>query len=83
VRAYANRSLVLPVTTLGRNGFLLAACLITVAVQVLIPYVPPIAEIFRASPLAPQEWALVAGIALAPAVVAEVVRRLGRGPWVA
>ena len=83
VRAYANRSLVLPVTTLRRNGFLLAACLATVAVQVLIPFVPPLADAFQASPLAPEEWVLVAGIALAPAVVAELVRRVGRGPWVA
>ena len=83
VRAYANRSLLLPVTTLGRNGFLLATCLITVVVQALIPFVPPIADAFGASPLAPQEWLLVAVIALAPAVLAEVVRRLGRGPWVA
>jgi len=83
VRAYANRSLVLPVTTLRRNGFLLAACLVTVAVQVLIPLVPPLADAFGASPLAPEEWALAASIALVPATVAEFVRRAGRGPWVA
>ena len=74
---------VLPVASLRWNGFLLAACLVTVAVQVLIPFVPPLADVFRATPLAPAEWALVAGIALAPAVVAETIRRAGRGPWVA
>jgi magnesium-transporting ATPase (P-type) len=83
VRAYANRSLDLPVTSLRRNGFLLAACLVTVALQVLIPFVPPLAEAFRASPLGPSEWVLVMGIAFVPAVVAEAVRRAGRGPWVA
>ena len=83
VRAYANRSLVLPVTTLRRNGFLLAACLITVAVQVLIPFVPPLADAFGASPLTPAEWVLAATVALAPAAVAEIIRRVGRGPWVA
>ena len=70
-------------TTLRRNGFLLAACLITVAVQVIIPFVPPLADAFGASPLAPEEWVLAAGIALVPAVVAELIRRAGRGPWVA
>ena len=49
----------------------------------LIPFVPPLADAFRASPLATREWVLVAGIALAPAVVAEIIRRAGRGPWVA
>jgi P-type Ca2+ transporter type 2C len=83
VRAYANRSLVIPVTTLRQNGFLAAACLITVAVQILVPFVPPLADAFGASPLPPGEWVLVAGIALAPAVVAEIIRRVGRGPWVA
>ena len=57
VRAYANRSLVLPVVSLRWNGFLLAACLVTVAVQVLIPFVPPLADVFRATHLAPAEWA--------------------------
>jgi len=83
VRAYANRSLLVPVSSLGRNGFLLATCLLTVVAQVLVPFVPPIAEVFGASQLAPGEWTLVVAIALAPAVLAEVVRRLGRGPWVA
>jgi Ca2+-transporting ATPase len=83
VRAYANRSLVLPVTALRPNGFLLGACLVTIAVQILIPFVPPLADAFRAFPLSPAEWAIVAAIALAPPVVADVIRRIGRGPWVA
>ena len=83
VRAYANRSLVSPVTTLRRNGFLLAACIVTVAVQFVIPFVPPLADAFGASSLTPGEWVLVVGIAVAPAVVAEMIRRVGRGPWVA
>jgi Ca2+-transporting ATPase len=47
-----------------------------------IPVVPPVAEAFRATPLDTVEWLLVAIIALTPAVVAESIRRLGRGPWV-
>jgi Ca2+-transporting ATPase len=83
VRAYSNRSLVTPVTRLRTNAFLLWACLITIAVQVAIPFVPPLAEAFRASPLSPGEWALVALVATLPAVCAEVIRRTGHGPWVA
>jgi Ca2+-transporting ATPase len=83
VRAYSNRSLLLPLGKLRPNGFLLAACLITVGVQTLVPFVPPLAEVFGASPLDRTEWILVAGIAVLPALVAEVVRRAGRGPWVA
>lgn len=83
VRAYANRSLSLPVTGLRPNLFLLSTCLIVVAVQVLIPFVPPLADAFRASALSTTEWSLVAGAALLPALVAELIRRTGRGPWVA
>jgi Ca2+-transporting ATPase len=85
VRAYANRSVREPIHHLGRNGFLLGACVVAVAIQVLIPYLPPLAEAFRATPLGLTDWLLVAGIALAPALVAEVVRLRGRGRtiWVA
>jgi magnesium-transporting ATPase (P-type) len=71
------------VTSLRPNLFLLSTCLVVMAVQVLIPFVPPLADVFRASPLSPWEWVLVAGVALLPALVAEVIRRIGRGPWVA
>jgi Ca2+-transporting ATPase len=83
VRAYANRSLTTSVTRLSPNGFLLAACLATFAVQFAIPLLPPLAEAFRATPLSPGEWALVLIVAVAPALVADVVRRTGHGPWVA
>jgi Ca2+-transporting ATPase len=82
VRAYANRSLSQSVFSLRPNGFLALACLVAVAVQVAIPFVPPLAAAFHASPLDVQEWAIVALIALTPAVAAEVVRRAGR-TWVA
>jgi magnesium-transporting ATPase (P-type) len=82
VRAYANRSLTLSVLSLGRNTFLVVACVVVVVIQAAIPYVPPLADAFRASTLSPVEWAVVAAVALAPAVVADVVRRVGR-TWVA
>jgi Ca2+-transporting ATPase len=85
VRAYWNRSVHEPLHHLGRNGFLLAASLVAVGIQVLIPFVPPLADAFRATPLAPTEWLLVAIVAFAPAGVAELVRTQGRGlaTWVA
>jgi Ca2+-transporting ATPase len=83
VRAYANRSLNAPLARLGWNRFLLAACLTVVAIQAAIPYLPALAGAFRAVPLLPLEWLLVAVVALAPAVVAETIRAARRGPWVA
>jgi len=84
VRAYANRSLRRPVLGLRANGFLAVVCLIVIAVQAAIPYLSPLADAFRASPLSPAEWSIAALVALAPAVVAEVTRaRSGRLDWVA
>jgi Ca2+-transporting ATPase len=83
IRAYANRSLRRPVLSLRPNGFLAAAAIVVILVQAAIPLVPPLAEVFRASPLGAADWLLVAVVALAPAVLAEVIRwRTGRD-WVA
>jgi Ca2+-transporting ATPase len=83
VRAYANRSLTIPIHRLGRNTFLLFAGLMVVAIQVAIPYLPPLAEAFRATPLEPDDWAVVAGVALAPAILAEIIRTVRQRPWIA
>jgi Ca2+-transporting ATPase len=84
VRAYANRSLDHPVHRLAPNGFLALACLVAVAIQILMPFVPFLADAFSTVPLTAADWGVVAAIALAPALVAEVVRRTGRaGEWVA
>jgi magnesium-transporting ATPase (P-type) len=74
-----------PIHRLGRNGFLVAACLVAVAIQVLIPYVPPLAEAFRATVLDATDWLLVAVVAFIPAVAAELarMRARGRSVWVA
>ena len=82
IRAYANRSLLVPVYQLPINGFLAAAVLLVIAIQAAIPYLSPLASAFRASPLSAAEWALVAVVALAPAIVAQVARARGRR-WVA
>jgi Ca2+-transporting ATPase len=83
VRAYANRSLTRPVVTLRPNWLLLAACLVVIVTQVAIPMIPPLAEAFRATPLDLVDWALVAAVALTPAIVAEVIRAVTGREWVA
>jgi Ca2+-transporting ATPase len=83
VRAYANRSLTRPLASLAINRVLLAACILVVVVQVLIPVVPPIASIFRASPLDLSDWLIVVIVALAPVVLAEAVRSRSGWTWVA
>jgi hypothetical protein len=83
VRAYANRSLTVPLARLAWNRVLLVACVVVVLIQAAIPLAPPLAEAFRAVPLSIPEWALVAAVAIAPAVLAEVVRARTNQPWVA
>jgi magnesium-transporting ATPase (P-type) len=83
VRANGNRSLTRPVTSLRPNAMLAAAAVIVVFIQAVIPLIPPLAEAFRATPLDAEDWLLITVIALAPAVVAEVVRRMTGAEWVA
>jgi Ca2+-transporting ATPase len=83
VRAYENRSLEHPVTSLSPNRFLAGACVVVVLVQLAIPFVPPLADAFRAASLSAVEVGLVVLVAVAPAIVAEVVRRVRPGIWVA
>jgi Ca2+-transporting ATPase len=83
VRAFANRSLRTSVFRIGPNAVLIAGALAVVAIQLAIPFIPGVAQAFRATPLALDDWLIVAVVALAPAVVAEVVRRAGHGVWVA
>jgi P-type Ca2+ transporter type 2C len=84
VRAYANRSITRPVSSLAMNGFLAIACVATVAIQAAIPFIPSVSEAFRAVPLSPAEWLVVVAIAVAPAALAEFVRAVRRGTvWIA
>lgn len=83
VRAYANRSLREPLHRLGWNPVLLGACVITIVIQAAIPLITPLAEAFRATPLGAFDWLLVTIVALAPALLAESVKALRRGDWVA
>jgi Ca2+-transporting ATPase len=83
VRAYANRSVREPIHRLRPNWFLLGAGIAVVAVQAAIPSVPVLADAFRASRLDAADWLVVAAIALAPALLAELVRTIGRRTWIA
>ncbi|MEO5885853.1 MAG: HAD-IC family P-type ATPase, partial [Candidatus Limnocylindrales bacterium] len=74
VRAYANRSLHTPIHRLPRNGLLLAAVVIAIAVQAFIPTLPALAEAFHAVPLSGGDWLVVALIAVTPALLAEAWR---------
>jgi P-type Ca2+ transporter type 2C len=82
VRAYANRSLTLPVWRLPMNGFLLLACLVTLVVQAVIPYLPPVASAFHATPLDAGEWLVVLAVAFLPATAVQLVRATRDGEWV-
>jgi Ca2+-transporting ATPase len=83
VRANANRSVREPIHRLPPNWFLLAAGLGVIAIQVVIPYVPILAEAFHATPLDLADWLIVAVIALVPAILAETVRTVTGRTWVA
>jgi magnesium-transporting ATPase (P-type) len=83
VRAYSNRSLTLPVWRLPMNGFLLLAALLTIGFQAVIPYLPTIAGAFHATPLDAGEWLVVLAVALAPSIVAQLVRAPTGREWVA
>ena len=83
VRANANRSVREPIHRLPPNWFLLAMALGVIAIQAAIPYVPVLAEAFHATPLDLSDWAVVAVIALIPAVLAEAVRTVTGRTWVA
>ncbi len=84
VRAYANRSIRVPVHRLSPNWALAATCVAVIAIQVAIPLLPPLSDAFRAHPLDAGEWLLVAVIALVPALVAELMRTLRPGrAWIA
>jgi Ca2+-transporting ATPase len=83
VRAYANRSVREPIWRLPVNWFLLAAGMAVIAIQAIIPSVPILAEAFRATPLDTSDWAVVAIIALAPALLAQMIRSVSGRPWIA
>ena len=83
VRAYANRSLRIPVFRVSGNRVLLVGGLIVILIQAVIPFVPVLADAFRASGLDLREWLLVGFVAVVPAVAAEFIRARSQTVWVA
>jgi hypothetical protein len=83
VRANANRSLTVPLRRLRLNRLLAFAAALVVLVQAAIPFIPPLADAFRAVPLSSVEWLIVAAVATAPAVAAEIIRTRRRAIWIA
>ena len=65
------------------NWFLLAAAVAVGAIQAAIPFVPLLSEAFHATPLDASDWIVVAVIAIAPAILAEVIRTATGRTWVA
>jgi P-type Ca2+ transporter type 2C len=83
VRANANRSLAYPVLLRRPNLLLLAGGILCIVVQVAIPFVPAVRDAFEATQMDAFDWLLVAVIALAPALFAEIYRAVRHRPWVA
>ncbi len=83
VRANANRSLAYPVLRRRPNMLLLAGGIVCIAAQVAIPFIPPLAAAFQATPLDALDWVLVGIVALLPAVFAEAYRAARHRTWVA
>jgi Ca2+-transporting ATPase len=58
----------------GTNRFALGAVALSIALQLMAVYVAPLAHVLRVVPLRPAEWALVVGLAAAPAVVGQALK---------
>jgi Ca2+-transporting ATPase len=69
-----SRDPVLRVSHAVANPYALAAVAISVGLQLVAMYVEPIARVLRVVPLDAGEWAVVAGLALTPAVVGQVLK---------
>jgi hypothetical protein len=65
------------------NLLLLAGGILCIVVQVAIPFVPAVRDAFEATQMDAFDWLLVAVIALAPALFAEIYRAVRHRPWVA
>ena len=71
-------------TACGRTRFLLLAALSSSSPSRWRSRTcQPLAEAFHATPLEPDDWAIVAVVALAPAILAEVLRTVRGRTWIA
>ena len=66
-----------PVLNLTRalsNPYAIGALALSIALQLLVVYVDPLARILGVVPLAPREWLIVISFALVPAVVGQAIK---------
>ncbi|MDW7655548.1 MAG: cation-translocating P-type ATPase [Bacillota bacterium] len=80
LRSFSARSERYPVLAIGlfRNKILNKAVLLSMALMLLVVYVPFLNPIFTTRPLALIDWLVMLPLALVPFVVAEIVKWLGR-----
>jgi Ca2+-transporting ATPase len=60
-----------------RNRVALAAAALAAGLQLLAVLAPPLARVLRLTPLGVREWAVVAALALVPAVLGQALKLLG------
>jgi len=61
------------------NRAALAAVALAIGLQLLAAFLPPLAHVLRVAPLSGEQWALVAVLGAAPAVVGQNVKLLRAG----
>ncbi len=75
----------LPVTAPGRvlsNRFAVGAVVLTVGLQLLAVFLPPLARVLRIEPLGARDWAVVTALSLLPAVAGQSLKwARARGLW--
>lgn len=58
------------------NPKLIIAFIVGVIMQVSVISIPPLASIFKATPLSPLQWFIVTGLSLVPLIVVEIEKRV-------
>jgi Ca2+-transporting ATPase len=67
----------LPVTAPGRalrNRFAVAAVALTVGLQLLAAFLPPLARVLRIEPLGAWDWVVVVGLSVLPAIAGQTLK---------
>lgn len=67
------RAVVLPREAV-RNGYAIGAVILSVGLQLLAVYYAPLSQVLALSPPRPGDWPLIVGLALAPAVIGQLIR---------
>lgn len=62
------------------NPYAIGAVALTIGLQFLAVYLPPLADVLRLRPLAAGEWFVIFGLALIPAMIGQLIGFLGAMP---